>query len=164
MKYLISTMTNSFIFIKYDTPQYNKKGEMSGYPKALRRIRVAGGANRPNMRGFGEQTTDNEGIPMWTPSGTSSPVQESDLAWLMKDEQFRLFVQGGHIKIVDQDYSGNHKELRKQTSDMSARDMHALLLPDDPRLKMASIKSNDDSFDTNLAGASDSDLSDFLGD
>lgn len=162
MKYLLSTLTNSFIFVKYDKPVFNNKGEMAQYPRALRRIRVAGGANRPNMRGFGEQSADNEGVPMWTPKGVCSPVQESDLQWLMRDQQFRLFVEGGHIKVVDSDLNSSQRDINRAVSDMTARDAQALLLPNDPRLTTSPIKTDEDSFDENLIGAGADELSNLL--
>lgn len=140
-QYILSTLTNSLIFVKYAPVQLDSKGVPTGAPRALRRIRVAGGANRPNMIGRGEVSTDNEGVPMWTPEGVCSPVLEEDLKWLMQDPSFKQFIAMRHIKIVDTDLNSNRGEMRKVIAgELHARDSMAPMLPDDPRNKLKGMK------------------------
>lgn len=150
-QYILSTLTNSFIFVKYAPQVMGPKGELLGMPRPLRRIRVAGGANRPNMRGFGEQSADNEGVPMWTPDGVCSPVLEEDVAWLMRDKAFKEFVELGHIRIVETNLNTNAGERRKVINgDMVPRDNMSPLLPNDPRFSLKAIKGEEDSSASNL--------------
>lgn len=135
-KYLISTLTNTFKFVKWAKVA---QGQM---PFPERTVRVLGGANRPSLKGWGEMSTDDQGTPMWTPDGVLTPVKPEDYAWLKEDQLFKEFVQAGHIKVLDYDPGQNHTKVRNIVkSDMVARDTHAPLLKGDPRLGIKKIKA-----------------------
>lgn len=148
MKYILSTLTNPFIFVKYGEPQ------PGGIPPMLRRIKIAGGANRPSLRGFGEMSTDNEGVPMWTPRGMVSPVSDEDFEWLQENQGFKNFLQAGLMKMTDRDPGNNHDRIAKLTSDMAKRDSMSPITPDDPRRKKVKIGERK-SFDNETSNSDD---------
>lgn len=149
MKYVLSTLTNSFIFVKYSKPVIGDKGAYIKDPQPLRRIMIAGGANRPGMKGIGEYTVDNNGIPMWTPDGVVTRVDDNDIVWMMEDKGFKSFVDSGHIRVLEKDISTDVSKIKKEIANgMSARDTMSPLLPDDKRLnKPFDGKKSDDSVD-----------------
>jgi hypothetical protein len=135
MKYVLSTLTNPFIFVKYSKPVLSEKGSYIKDPQPLRRILIAGGANRPSSRGVGEYTVDNNGIPMWTPAGVVTAIDDNDLVWLLEDKGFKSFINAGHLKILDRDIGADAAKIRKETATMVQRDTQAPLLPNDKRLE-----------------------------
>lgn len=136
MKFVLSTLTNSFIFVKYSPAVLGDKGQVIKDPKPLRKILIAGGANRPNSRGQGDYTTDNNGIPMWTPVGMITPVDDLDIVWMEQDQGFRSFRDAGHIRVLNKDISTDTAKIRAEVDKgMTARDHQAPLLPDDVRFK-----------------------------
>lgn len=145
MKFVLSTLTNSFIFVKYSKPVLGSKGNYVKDPQPLRRILIAGGANRPNSRGTGEYTTDNNGIPMWTPNGIITPVDDLDIQWMMEDRGFKSFIDAGHIRVLNKDIGSDTSKIRKEVENgMVQRDAMSPLLPDDPRFKKSFKPSDPD--------------------
>lgn len=135
MATIISTLTNNFTFVKYSIPP-----DKSQLPVALRRIRIFGGANRPSMKGFGDMTSDNQGVPIWTAAGVSTQVSDEDMKWLGEDPTFKQFVEGGNLKVLDKQVGNDHDKIKRIVSDMSPSDSHAPLRKGDARTRASKIQ------------------------
>lgn len=134
VKYVISTLTNTFKFVLYsEVPP----GQM---PFAKRTVRILGGANRATLKGWGEMSTDDQGTPMWTPQGVVTPVKPEDWEWLKNDQGFKDFLMAGHLKVLDYNPGQDHNKVRRIVEgDMTARDNHAPLLKGDARLGLKTV-------------------------
>lgn len=134
MAQILSTLTSSFVFVKYAE---SVEGQL---PVKLRRIRIAGGANTPTNKGFGDMSSDHRGTPMWTPSGMVTTVDDDDMKWLGEDRTFNQFVDAGLIQVMSEagaEFKDNHKKLSREVRDnMSEADSHAPLKGNgDPRIQ-----------------------------
>lgn len=146
MATVISTLTCNFTFVKYHDLVPGQQ-----IPRAHRRIRIFGGANRPGMKGYGDMTTDNEGVPLWTAAGFSTQVSDEDMKWLSEDPSFKAFVAGGNLKVLEGDKRDiSHDKIKRiVAAEMAAGDSHAPMTRNDPRrgnakLKVISAADNDD--------------------
>lgn len=134
MAQILSTLTSSFVFVKYAQPV---DGQL---PEKLRRIRIAGGANTPSNRGFGDLSSDHRGTPMWTPSGMVTTVDDEDMVWLERDATFNNFIKAGLIQVMSDaaiEFKHNHKKLAREVEDnMAKADTHAPIKgKSDPRVQ-----------------------------
>lgn len=130
MATVVSTLTCNFTFVKYHPLQTGQQ-----IPVAARRIRIFGGANRPGMKGYGDMTTDNEGVPLWTAAGFATQVSDEDMKWLSEDPSFKAFVDGGNLKVLEGDKRDiSHDRIKRiVAAEMSAGDSHAPMTKNDPR-------------------------------
>jgi hypothetical protein len=139
-KYILSTLTNSFMFTLYgekpgdDEP--NLKGRNFNMRPVKARVRIGGGANLPNTKNaFGEMSKDEEGIPFWTPRGMVTTIQDKTWEWLKDDRHFKTFVDMGHIIVLDEDPGMDHAKVsRLAATAMVPRDDHAPMTKGDSRL------------------------------
>lgn len=121
--YILSTMTNSVSYAFFD-----RVGDL---PVMRKKVTIQGGAGLPSIRsGFGEVTRDGEGSPMWTASGMITPISDEQYAALKDHVLFNKHIDGGFIKVLNQDISGNHKAVEKHVQTMNKRDEFAQLTKD----------------------------------
>lgn len=129
-KYILSTMTGAVSYAFYN---YVGNADSKGaglLPVIRKKITIFGGAGIPSNRsGFGEMSNDAEGQPMWTASGIITPVSEEDYEVLKDHELFRKHVDGGYLKVINEDIRGNHKAVQKQVRSMEEKDTSAQLTP-----------------------------------
>lgn len=139
-KYILSTLTNSFMFIKYGPRPgmtgRKEDGKNFNLKPVEARVRIGGGANLPStLNAFGDMGKDQEGIPFWTPRGMVTTIQDSTWEWLKEDRNFQIFMKMGHITVMEQDPGMDHRKLtRIVENDMEGRDGYAPLRPGDKRL------------------------------
>lgn len=143
---VLSTLTCNYTFIKYSDPV---PGQL---PRALRSIRIFGGANRATLSGVGDQTVDNNGVPIWTQAGVATRVDESDLKWMLEEnESFKAFVNGNNIKILHTDKAVDHDRIKRiVAAEMASGDSHAPMKPGDARFGKVKIKLLDESDNSRL--------------
>lgn len=137
---VISTLTNNMTFTKYAPPVAGQ------IPRALRRIRIFGGTNMASLKGFGDMTVDNNGVPIWTAAGIVTRVDKSDIEWLTTENPgFMAFVEGGNIKVLDSDKEIDHNRIKRiVAAEMATGDSHAPMRPNDARFGKVRIKLVDD--------------------
>ena len=137
---VISTLTNNFTFTKY-APAVN--GQL---PRSLRRIRIFGGTNIASLKGFGDMTVDNNGVPIWTAAGIVTRVDKADIDWLLtENEGFKAFVDAGNIKVLESDKEIDHNRIKRiVAAEMASGDSHAPMQPNDSRFGKVRIKLADD--------------------
>lgn len=111
MPQIISTLTAGQNYHIYET------GKDSNLNVIKKTIAIKGGAN--NARRGGESG-------VITPQGVITEVSEDDLALLMKDENFKLHLDGGHLKV-----SNEKVKVSKAVKDMKDKDESAPLVDKD---------------------------------
>ncbi len=120
--FVISTMTNSVSYRFYKT--------IGDLPVVQDSVTIRGGAGLPSLKsGFGEMGTDGEGAPLWTAEGMVTPLSEARYDILKEHFLFKKHVEGGYLKVVNSDLSGNHAEVKKQIRSMAGRDNFSQLTP-----------------------------------
>lgn len=121
--FVLSTMTNGV--------NYRTYRNLDGLPVVEKSVLVHGGTGLPSYKsGIGEMTRDEEGKPMWMADGVVTPVSDEDYAVLKDHWLFKKHLDHGHVKVLNKDIRGNHREVQKQVSDMTRRDSFAQLTPD----------------------------------
>lgn len=114
-KYILSTMTSSVAYTTYD-----KAGDL---PVERDKVYIAGGRGIASVRsGFGEQTNNSQGQPMWTAQGMVTPVTDAQLEILEKHPVFIKHQARGLVRILDKDLRGNHKAVAKEAASMETDD------------------------------------------
>lgn len=121
-KYIISTMTGSV--------SYNWYENVNGLPLKKAGVVIYGGAHLPSLRsGFGDMQRDAEGNPIWTAAGVVTPVSESNYELLKNNALFKKHMDGGYLKVINQDIVDNHKAVKREVNTMVAADPYAQLTP-----------------------------------
>lgn len=132
-QYILSTMTSGVSYTFYDLPEQkyiNGKEVDPGLPRVKGQIHIAGGKGIPSLdRGFGEMSKDDQGYPMWTPSGMVTPISDEAYANLKEHPIFQKHVDGGFLKVLNSDISTNHAAVDKIAATMTERDGAAQLTP-----------------------------------
>lgn len=112
--YVLSTMTNSVKYAFYDTTKLDN-------PVMRKEIFVRGGASIPSNRsGFGEQTQNSEGVPIWTAAGFVTPINDADFELLKDHPVFKSHLEKNLVKVVNNDITGNHAAIVKHASGMES--------------------------------------------
>lgn len=120
-KYIVSTMTNAVCYTIFDD------AAPGIVPNVKRNIRIEGGTGIPSINsGFGEMSRDHQGTPMWTPSGTVTPVSDEDFALLQNHHVFKKHLERELVKIVGNDIVDNHKAVEKVARGMAKDDFAPL--------------------------------------
>lgn len=120
--FVISTMTNS---VSYRF--YKNVGDL---PVVQDSITIRGGAGLPSLKsGFGEMGADGEGAPLWTAEGMVTPLSDARYDILKDHKLFKDHLEGGHVKVVNADLTGNHAQVKKEIRSMAPRDNFAQLTP-----------------------------------
>lgn len=128
-KFVLSTMTNS---VSYNTYKFigdvnSKQGVL---PVPVEKIIIQGGAHLPSFRsGFGEMSRDKEGQPIWVAEGVVTPVSDEKYEILKDHWLFKKHLDGGYVKVLTTDISGNHKAVVKEIRTMTKEDGFAQLTP-----------------------------------
>jgi hypothetical protein len=129
MKYILSTMTNSISYNWYET--------IGDLPRKKHGVLIHGGAGLPSIRsGFGDQTQDKEGMPIWTAKGIVTSITEEQYDRLKDHWLFKQHLEGGWVKVLNSDISGNHKAVKEIVRDMNQRDDFAQLTPETFKTKV----------------------------
>lgn len=146
MAKILSTLTSGFVFVLYN------EAPAGQLPTSQRRIRIAGGANTPSNKGFGEMTSDEKGNPIWTPRGMVTTVEDEDMKWLLEDRSFKGFVDAGLLQVMSEagaEFEHNHKKLSREVEDnMTPVDSHAPLQGNSDSRIQARIKVTTGSLDS----------------
>lgn len=123
-KYVLSTMTGGVNYAIYTD------GPAGGLPIERKSIRIHGGAGLPSStKPFGEHSEDSQGNPMWTPSGTVTPISDDDFAELRDHYLFKIHMDNGFVKVIDHDIVGNHKAVEKEVRTLEAADNSTQMTP-----------------------------------
>jgi hypothetical protein len=110
-KYILSTMTSPIAYTFYQ-----QTGDL---PVERHKVLIAGGRGIPSHRsGFGEQSSGENGIPMWTAEGMVTPVSDSDLEQLESHHVFKKHLEQGLVRVLGTDIRGNHKAVMKEAKTM----------------------------------------------
>lgn len=129
--YLLSTMTGAVAYCFYD------KGPDGGLPLEKKRIYLHGGAHLPSLSTpFGAQGKDDQGTPMWTPSGVVTAVTDEAYAELLNHDLFKKHVDGGFVRVVDAAAADSHKVVEKAVREMKDKDNSAQLTPENAKAKL----------------------------
>lgn len=124
--YVISTMTNSVSYRFYRNVE-SKGGTL---PVVQDSITIRGGAGLPSLKsGFGDMNSDGEGHPIWTAEGMVTPLSEARYDILKTHKLFQDHLEGGYVKVVNKDLTGNHAAVKKEIGGMAGRDNFAQLTP-----------------------------------
>ncbi len=122
MKYILSTMTMSVSYASF-----THAGDL---PVLREKITIKGGANLPSTKsGFGEQTNDEDGIPIWTASGFVTPISDEKYDRLKDHKLFKQHLEKGLVKVINHDITGDHRAVKKLVVGMVQRDDFAQLTP-----------------------------------
>lgn len=145
-KYVLSTMTNG---VNYAFWSEVKKGQ--DVPVMRDKIFIHGGAGLPSLKsGVGEMTKDGEGIPMWTPAGVVTPISDERYDKLKDHPLFKKHLEGGFVKVVNQDITGNHKAIVREVASMEKNDGFAQLNAKTIKDHVRAIKISTDSIDSDI--------------
>lgn len=111
MHYILSKMTQSVSYTNWAT--------VDGVPIAKEQITIQGGAGIPSLRsGFGNQSSNAEGRPIWTADGVLTKVGENQYAVLKDHPVFKKHLKSGLLQVVSRDISRNHSEVARAARDM----------------------------------------------
>lgn len=126
--YVVSTMTNSVKYCRYsyigdDSHAGGKLPILQDY------VMIRGGAGLPSIKtGFGNMTTDEEGVPMWTADGVVTPLSDEQYDVVKEHWLFQKHKKEGLLRVIEKDILGNHKAVQDIVNhDMRKRDAHAQL-------------------------------------
>lgn len=118
MPYVLSTMTNSVKYTKYDT--------RTEVPVALASVFIHGGANVPSdTSGVGHMTKD-AGKPIWTASGMITSVTDAELELLRDVPLFKSHEEKNLVQVLNANIIGNNKAIDKITNGMATDDFGLL--------------------------------------
>lgn len=124
--YVVSTMTNHIKYCRYNYigDDASKGGKL---PILQDYVLVRGGAGLPSIKsGFGNMTTDEEGVPMWTADGVVTPLSDEQYDILKGHWLFQKHKKEGLIRVLEKDIMGNHKAVSDLVrSEMKPHDDHA---------------------------------------
>lgn len=122
-QYVLSTMTNSVSYAFYQN--------VGDLPVMRDKVTIKGGAGLPSLKsGFGEMARDGEGLPIWTAAGMVTPLSDERFDVLKEHPLFKKHVDGGFLKVLSKDITGNHKEVERQVATMEKSDGFAQLTKD----------------------------------
>lgn len=141
-KYVLSTMTANVAY-----HFYNMVGDLP-VPDQKRKIRIFGGAGIPSeTSGIGHLSRDDEGKPMWTPSGVISTISDEQYERLKEHPVFKKHFDAGYVKFVNGDISYSTKQVDKAVSGMN-RDGFQQLNKEtiESRVKITVGRKEDDDF------------------
>lgn len=145
-KYVLSTMTNT---VNYAFWSDIKKGQ--DVPVMRDKITIHGGTGLPSLKGgFGEMVKDGEGTPMWVPEGVVTPISDERYDKLKEHPLFKKHLDGGYVKVVNQDITGNHKAVVREVASMERRDGFAQLNAKTLKNHVKSIKISTESIDSDI--------------
>jgi hypothetical protein len=132
--YVISTMTNSISYCRY-----RRVGDL---PILQDKVTIRGGAGLPSLKsGFGEQYTNDEGIPMWTAEGMVTPVSDENYDILKEHWLFQKHMKEGFLKVIKNDILDNHKAVKHEVVTMRKKDDFAQLTPGDVKNRKITVKT-----------------------
>jgi hypothetical protein len=121
--YIVSAMTDSISYCFYADP-VNEKDT----PALREKITIRGGRGLPSQRsGFGEQSHDVQGMPLWTADGIVTRITEEQYSRLKEHPLAKRHLAAKRLTMVSEDVTGNHKKVRQITRDMEGPDGHSLL-------------------------------------
>jgi len=113
MQYILSTMTSSVSYNFYQT--------VGDLPVVTHKILIQGGASIPSLRsGYGDQSTNAEGQPIWTADGVLTVISDDDWAKLKDNIVFKKHEAKSLVKHISKDIRGNYREVKKHSADMEA--------------------------------------------
>ena len=129
--YVISKLSNAVAYCFYEHHGSGHEKGIAPLPTIRKKIIIRGGAGMPSIRhGFGEVSEDSEGRPMWTPEGTVTTIEDADYELLKDHRIFKQHVEGGFLKVVNRDVTGNHKAVAKEVQTMQKEDGYGLMTPE----------------------------------
>lgn len=121
--YIVSGMTDSISYCFHTEPK-----SANDVPSIREKITIRGGRGLPSNRsGFGEQSNDISGTPLWTAEGIVTAITEAQYARLKEHHLFKKHMDAGRLKVVNHDIRGNHQAVKNISRDMEGPDSHSLL-------------------------------------
>lgn len=122
MPFIMSTMSNSVKYVKWDT--------RTDVPRQEAAVFIHGGANMPSdISGIGRMERDDAGKPIWTTEGVITSVTDEQLEILRKIDLFNRHEADGYIRVLNSNIAGNEKAVAKQAASME-QDGFGLLTKD----------------------------------
>lgn len=120
--YVLSKMAGAVSYNFYE--QHNKsanRNDASGeIPHIRKSVVIHGGAGIPSLTsGLGERTKTDDGHILYTAAGAVTPISDADYEELKNHFIFQKHIEGGMIKIVNRDITGNHNAIAKEAASMS---------------------------------------------